>query len=317
MAVTNGKYIWLNGDFVAWDDANIHVSTHALHYGSCLFEGIRAYETEDGPAVFRLVEHVDRLFNSSKIYRMEEGIKWNREEMVEIILETIRKNNHQACYIRPIVYRGYGSLGVNPLNNPVEVSIMTQEWGDYLGKEAVEHGAKVKVSTWNRFAPNTLPAMAKAAANYMNSQLINMEAKLDGYDEGIALDVHGMVSEGSGENLFVIHGNQIITPPLGNSVLPGITRNTLMVIMREMMQTGGELEGFEIVERSVPRELLYLADEVLFCGTAAEVTPVREIDHHKVGSGTRGPITKSLQEKYSAAVRASKADDRHNWLSFV
>jgi branched-chain amino acid aminotransferase len=316
MAIVNGKYIWFNGEFVPWEDAKIHVTAHALHYGSCLFEGIRSYDTEDGPAVFRLPEHIDRLYNSCKIYRMEEGIKWSREEFTEFTLETIRKNQHKSCYIRPIVIRGAGSLGVNPLPCPVEAYIMTQEWGDYLGKEAVEHGAKVKVSTWNRISPNTLPAMAKAAANYMNSQLINMEAKLEGYDEGIALDTNGYISEGSGENIFVIKDRTIITPPLGASVLPGITRDTIKTMIADLSKDGGPLEGFSLIEQIIPRELLYLADEVLFCGTAAEITPVRQIDKIDIGSGTRGPVTKLLQDEYKA-VRRNKAADRHGWLTFV
>ncbi len=316
MEVKNGEFVWFNGEFVPWDDAKIHVATHALHYGTCLFEGIRCYDTEDGPAVLRLPEHVDRLFNSARIYRMEEEIKWSREEFIELILETIRKNKHRACYIRPIVLRGYGSLGVNPFPCPVEAYIMTQEWGDYLGREAVEHGARVKVSTWQRIGPNTMPAMAKAASNYMNSQLINMEAKLEGYDEGIALDVTGYVSEGSGENIFIIRGKKIYTPPLGASVLPGITRDSIFTMIRELQQPGGALEGFSFEEHIIPREMLYLAAEVFFCGTAAEITPIREIDRIKIGSGARGPITKVLQEEFHK-VTASKAADRHGWLTFI
>jgi len=316
MAVKNGEFVWYNGEFVPWDEATIHVATHALHYGSCVFEGIRCYSTEDGPAVFRLREHVDRLYNSAKIYRMESGLSWSREEFVEIILETIRKNAHQSCYIRPCVYRGYGTLGVNPMSCPVDAFVLTQEWGDYLGKEAIEHGASVKISTWQRFAPNTMPAMAKAAANYMNSQLINMEAKLDGYDEGIALDVSGYVSEGSGENLFVIRNKKIYTPPLGASVLPGITRNSIMDLIRDLQKPGAALEDYLLEEHIIPREMLYLADEVFFCGTAAEITPIREVDKISIGTGTRGPITKALQEEFRQ-VMSSKAADRHGWLTFV
>lgn len=316
MTVKNGDYIWFNGTFIPWDDAKIHVASHALHYGSSIFEGIRAYKTEDGPAVFRLQEHVDRLYNSCKIYRMESGLKWSREEFAELILETIRRNGHEACYIRPLVIRGYGSLGVDPLNNPIEAYIMTQEWGDYLGKEAVEHGARVKISTWQRIAPNTLPAMAKAGANYMNSQLINMEAKLEGYDEGIALDTTGYVSEGSGENLFLLRGKKIYTPPLGASVLPGITRNTVITFIRDFQKEGGPLEGYTFEEHIIPREMLYLSDEVFFCGTAAEITPVRQIDGIDIGKGTRGPVTKLLQEEF-VNIRRSKASDRYGWLTFV
>ena len=316
MAVKNGDFVWFNGEFVPWDGAKIHIASHVIHYGSCVFEGIRCYSTEDGPAVFRLPEHVDRLFNSAKIYRMDTELKWNREEFVEIILETIRKNGHQACYIRPLFVRGYATLGVNPFPCPVEGYVLTQEWGDYLGKEAVEHGASVKISTWQRFAPNTLPAMAKAGANYMNSQLINMEAKLDGYDEGIALDVAGYISEGSGENLFVIRNKKIYTPPLGASVLPGITRNSIIDLIRDLIQPGGALEGYVLEEHIIPREMLYIADEVFFSGTAAEITPIRQVDKMDIGTGTRGPATKILQEEFKS-VMVSKAADRHGWLTFV
>lgn len=316
MAAVNGKYIWFNGSFVAWDDAKIHVASHALHYGSCLFEGIKCYQTEDGPAVFRLREHVDRLYNSCRIYRMEKELKWSRPEFGEFILETIRKNGHTNCYIRPIVMRGYGPLGVDPLKNPVEAYIMTQVWGDYLGKEALEHGARVKVSTWTRFAPNTLPAMAKAAGNYMNSLLINMEAKLEGYDEGIALDINGNVSEGSGENIFLIMGKSIVTPPLSSSILPGITRDSMLTIIGELSREGGPLEGYTLEQRVVPREMLYIADEVFMCGTAAEVTPLRQIDKIDIGTGTRGPVTKIIQQEYFR-LRASKANDKFGWLTFV
>lgn len=316
MGVKNGEFIWFNGEFVPWNEAMIHVSAHALHYGTCLFEGIRCYGTEDGPAVFRLTEHVDRLFNSCKIYRMEKEIKWSRDEVQELILETLRKNRHDSCYIRPIVIRGVGSLGVDPFPSPVEVYIMTQEWGDYLGKEAVEHGARVKISTWQRIGPNTVPAMAKAACNYMNSQLIKMEAILDGYDEGVALDVTGYVSEGSGENIFIVRGNKIYTPPLGASVLPGITRNSIITLIKDLQKPGEILEDYLFEEHIIPREMLYIADEVFFCGTAAEVTPVREIDLMPIGSGTRGPITKRLQEEFRKVI-SSKANDRYGWLTFL
>ncbi|HUX08914.1 MAG TPA: branched-chain amino acid transaminase [Acidobacteriota bacterium] len=316
MTVKNGEFIWFNGEFVPWDDAKIHVASHALHYGSAVFEGIRCYATEDGPAVFHLIDHVERLYNSAKIYRMEAGLRWSQDEFIEIILETIRKNKHEACYIRPLVIRGYGSLGVNPLNCPIEAYVITQEWGDYLGKEAVEHGASVKISTWARFSPNTLPAMAKAAANYMNSQLITMEAKLDGYTEGIALDTSGYVSEGSGENIFCIRKNKIYTTPLGASVLPGITRNSLIELIHDLQKPGEALEGYLFEEHIIPREMLYICNEVFFCGTAAEITPIREIDKITIGAGTRGPITKRLQEEFRK-ILSSKAADRHGWLTFV
>jgi len=298
--------IWMNGEFVNWDDATIHIVSHVIHYGTSLFEGLRCYKTKKGSACLRLPEHVDRLFDSCKIYRME--IPYSKQEILDAILETIRVNKMEECYVRPIVYRGYGDVGVNPFNCPVEVTIAVWGWGQYLGTGAVDKGVSVKVSSWARMAPNTFPALAKCGANYMNSQLIKMEAIKEGYTEGIALDVYGYVSEGSGENIFVVNGNVLYTPPLGASVLPGITRDSVMTLAKEM--------GYEVREQLIPREGLYIADEVFFTGSAAEITPIGYIDHIPVGDGSVGQITKQLQEEFFALTSGEK-EDRHGWLTFV
>jgi len=280
--------IWHNGEFIPWEDAQIHVCSHVVHYASAVFEGIRCYKTQDGSAVFRLDDHVKRLTQSAHIYRMP--LEHSAETLEEACLETIRVNEMESCYIRPIAFRGYHSLGVNPMPCPVETYIVVWEWGKYLGEEALEQGVDVMVSSWNRVAANTLPGIAKAAANYMNAQLIKMEALENGYSEGIALDARGYVSEGSGENIFVVRDGRLMTPPLAASVLPGITRECVMVLARE--------RGYEVVETDIPREILYIADEVFFTGTAAEITPVRSIDKIAVGIGSRGPITEELQTAY-------------------
>jgi len=298
--------IWHNGELIPWDDARIHIGSHVLHYGSAVFEGIRCYQTEDGPAVFRLREHIRRLVDSAKIYRMP--LEFGAEEMQEACLETIRANEMDACYIRPIVFRGYHSLGVNPHPCPIETYVMVWEWGKYLGDEALEEGVDVMVSTWNRMAQNTLPPMAKCAANYMNAQLIKMEAMAQGYIEGIALDPRGYVSEGSGENVFVVRDEVIHTPPLSASVLAGVTRDTVMTLAREA--------GYRVEERDVPRDLLYIADEVFFTGTAAEITPVRSIDNVPVGRGHRGPVTAELQDAYFDLVEGRGAS-HGEWLTPV
>ena len=299
--------IWFNGKFIDWDDAKVHVLTHALHYGSSVFEGIRCYATSEGPAIFRAKEHARRLFDSAKIYRMEE-LGFTQEQLVEAMRELVRLNGLAACYIRPITLRGYGEVGVLSLKNPIDTYIICWEWGKYLGAEAIEKGVDVCVSSWTRLAPNTLPAMAKVAANYMNSQLIKMEAVVNGYAEGIALDATGYVSEGSGENVFLVRDGVIYTPTMGTSALPGITRATVL-------QLGKDL-GYEFVQQAIPREWLYIADELFFTGTAAEITPIRSVDRIKLGKGERGPITKSLQEEFSAIVTRRK-EDRHGWLTFV
>jgi len=271
-----------------------------------VFEGARCYATPRGSACFRLDAHMRRLQQSAKIYRMDYNLDlagWN-----EAVLETIRANDMKACYIRPIVYRGYDSLGVNPLTCPVDAAILLWEWGAYLGKEALEEGVDVKVSSWSRMAPNTLPAMAKSAANYANSALIKMEALADGYSEGIALDVAGNISEGSGQNIFMVRDGAIVTPPLGSSILGGITRDSVMTLARDL--------GYTVTESVIPREALYIADEVFFVGTAAEVTPVRSIDKLKIGSGKRGPVTQALQQAFFAVING-EMPDTHGWLTYV
>jgi branched-chain amino acid aminotransferase len=298
--------IWRNGEFIAWDDAKIHVLSHVVSYGSSVFEGIRVYETTNGPAVFRLREHIRRMYDSAKIYRMD--IRFTPDELAEAMLELVRLNKLNSCYIRPIVFRGYGMMGVNGTKNPIDVYLACWEWGRYLGEEALASGVDVCVSSWTRIAPNTLPALSKAGANYMNSQLINMEAVANGYSEGIALDKAGYVSEGAGENIFVIRDGKIVTPPLGTSVLPGITRDAVLTLAADL--------GIPVVEQVVPRELLYIADEVFFTGTAAEISPIRSIDRVTIGTGRRGPITEKLQNEFFGIVNGTKPD-RYNWLTPV
>ncbi|MGC1202570.1 MAG: branched-chain amino acid transaminase [Candidatus Acidiferrales bacterium] len=306
MGFPKTEKIWHNGKLIDWADAMIHVLSHVVSYGSAVFEGIRAYETPQGPAIFRNREHMQRLLNSAYIYRMD--VPFTLDELCEANLDLVRVNKVKSCYLRPIVLRGYGSGGVDPAGNPIEVYLGCWEWGRYLGDEAMKSGVDVCVSSWNRPAPNTLPQMAKAAANYMNSQLIRMEAIANGYVEGIALDTNGQVSEGSGENIFVVYDGGLLTPPISNSALPGITRNSVMAIARDL--------GIPVAEQIIPREMLYISHEVFFCGTAAEVTPIRSIDRIKIGSGTRGPITKRIQDEFFALVTGAKPD-RHNWLSHV
>ena len=298
------KKVWMNGRLVDFADAKVHAFTHAIHYGSGLFEGIRCYVTKQGPAVFRLDEHLRRMYDSCKIYRME--VPFTQEQTRQACLEVIRENDFDDCYLRPLVYRGFHSLGVFPGSCPVDVMIGAWRWGKYLGAEALEQGVDVCVSSWNRMAPNTFPALAKATANYMNSILIRQEAAADGYSEGIALDVNGYVSEGSGENIFLVRDGKVLTPPLGASVLAGITRDTIIRLARDL--------GLEVVETLVPREMLYIADEVFFTGTAAEVTPIRSIDRITIGAGRRGPITERIQKEYFAYI-AGEIPDRYNWLT--
>jgi branched-chain amino acid aminotransferase len=305
--LTPTEKIWHNGRFIRWDEATIHVLSHVVSYGSSVFEGIRCYSTPAGPAIFRLREHVRRMIDSAKIYRME-NLGFSPDELAEAMLELVRVNHMDACYIRPIVLRGYGEVGVNPLRNPIDIYIACWEWGKYLGEEALAEGVDVCVSSWTRLAPNTLPALAKAGANYMNSQLIKMEALANGYSEGIALDSAGYVSEGSGENIFVVRDGKIHTPPLGASVLPGITREAILTLARDL--------GIPLVEAIVPREMLYIADEVFFSGTAAEITPIRSIDRIPVGKGRRGPVAERLQKEFFGIVNGA-APDRYAWLSPV
>jgi branched-chain amino acid aminotransferase len=306
MAFPGTGKIWMNGKLVDWKDANVHIATHVIHYGSGVFEGARCYATPKGSACFRLDAHMRRLQHSAKIYRMEYPL--DLAGWTKAVLDTIRANEMKACYIRPILYRGYDSLGVNPLSCPVDASILLWEWGAYLGKEALEQGTDVKISSWSRMAPNTLPAMAKSSANYANSALIKMEALADGYAEGIALDVSGNISEGSGQNIFIVRDGIIYTPPLGSSILGGITRDSVMTLARDL--------GYTVSESVIPREALYIADEVFFVGTAAEVTPVRSVDKLQVGSGSRGPVTKALQQAFFAVING-EVPDTHGWLTYV
>ncbi len=303
MAVQKTSRIWHNGQFIPWEEARIHVLSHVVSYGSSVFEGIRCYDTPGGPAVFRLKEHTQRLLNSAKIYRMELG--YTLEQLMDAMCELVRVNHNGACYLRPIALRGLGEMGVHPGKCPVEVYLASWEWGKYLGHDALENGVDVCVSSWNRFAPNTLPAMAKAGANYMNSQLVRMEAVANGYNEGIALDVSGLVSEGSGENIFLVSNGTIYTPPIGCSVLPGITRDSVLRLAKDLK--------IPVVEQAIAREALYIGDEVFFSGTAAEITPIRSIDKITVGAGRRGPITQALQEEFFAIIEGRK-EDRHGWL---
>ncbi len=297
--------IWMDGEFVALKDAKINVLSHVVHYGTSVFEGIRCYETEKGPAVFRLEEHMQRLIDSAKIYKMD--IPYTKEELIEAVIETIKVNNLKSCYIRPITYRGFKELGVNPLGCPIETTIAAWEWGSYLGEEEMKKGANIGVSTWRKPAPDTLPVMAKAGANYMNSQLANLEAGEHGYDEAILLDYQGNVAEGSGENIFIVENGKIITPNLA-SVLRGITRDTIITLARDL--------GYEVSEEIIARERLYLADEVFFTGSAAEVTPIRAIDNRQIGEGKRGPITKKLQDAFFSVVEG-KSEDKHGWLTYI
>jgi len=305
MAVKKVDKIWMNGKLVNWDDAKIHVLSHVIHYGSSWFEGIRCYETARGTAVFRLDKHVRRLFDSVKIYRTD--MPYTEAQVEEAILATIRANKMKACYIRPVVYRGYGDVGVNPLGCPVDVTIAVWEWGSYLGAEALNNGIDVCISTWARPAPNTLPQMAKAGGNYLLSQLMKIEAIKAGFSEAIALDVNGNLSEGTGENLFAVKDGVLYTPPLTSSLLPGITRMSIMQMAKE--------DGVEVREMNLPRELVYVADELFFSGTAAEITPIRSVDKVNVGDGKPGPLTMKLQKQFFDIVK--NANDKHHWLKFV
>jgi branched-chain amino acid aminotransferase len=304
--VTPTAKIWRNGALIPWDDARIHVLSHVVSYSSAVFEGIRCYATPAGPAVFRLDAHLRRLLDSARICRMEPS--YTPAGLTEAVRELVRANGLSACYIRPIVLRGYGAMGVFPSNNPVEVFIACWEWGAYLGDAAAAEGIDVCVSSWNRIAPNTLPALAKSAANYMNSQLIKMEAVANGYQEGIALDVFGLVSEGSGENVFVARDGKLVTPPLGSSALGGITRESVIQFALDL--------GIPVAEASIPREALYIADEIFLTGTAAEITPVRSVDRIPVGAGRRGPLTARLQEAFLGIVQGARPDT-HGWLTRV
>lgn len=300
------EYIWKNGELIAWEDATVHVTAHALHYGSSVFEGVRAYSTPQGPSVFRLQPHTRRLLNSAKIARIE--VSYDEDQLNNAILDTIRRNGHDACYIRPLIFRGANKLGVEGRQNPTETVIITMEWGRYLGPEAIEQGVDVQVSSWRRIAPDTFASMAKIGGQYVNSQFISMEAHDNGFNEGIALDYAGNISEGAGENLFVILDGVVYTPGIGSSILMGITRDTVLTLFKDL--------GVEVRHETLSRDMLYIADEIFFTGTAAEVTPVRSVDRIKVGAGKRGPITKAVQDEFFALTSGAKPD-RHGWLTSV
>jgi branched-chain amino acid aminotransferase len=299
-------YIWFNGELVEWEKATVHVLAHALHYGSSVFEGMRCYDTPRGPAMFRMQPHLRRMFDSAKIYRME--IPYTQEQVSTAIKEVIQANKLRSAYVRPVVYRGYGTISLDASPCPVEIAIAAFEWGSYLGAESLEQGVDVCVSSWNRFAPNTMPALAKAGGNYLNSQLVKAEALQNGYSEGIVLDTNGLVSEGSGENLFVIRDGIIFTPPFSASILSGVTRDSVLHLARE--------QGIEIREQVVPREMLYMADEVFFTGTAAEIVPIRSIDRMPVGTGKRGPITAGLQAAFFSVVQGERTED-YGWMEYI
>jgi branched-chain amino acid aminotransferase len=301
-----GSNVWVNGQLVPWEKATVHVSAHALHYGSSVFEGIRAYATKRGSAVFCLDAHVERLVNSCKVFRMD--LPYGAGEIKEAILKTICANGHEACYIRPLVFRGTGVLGIEPRKSTIETAIMTMEWGAYLGPEAVELGVDVGVSSWRRMAPDTFPAMAKIGGQYVNSQFAKMEAHDRGFAEGIVLDTNGYVSEGSGENLFLVSRGIIYTPPLWASILEGITRRCAIQLAADL--------GFELREQMISREWLYIADELFFTGTAAEISPIRSVDGLQIGAGRRGPVTKALQAVFFGITRG-ELEDRHGWLTPV
>jgi len=297
--------IWFNGDFVPHDEAQVHVLSHVLHYGSSVFEGIRCYDTERGSAIFRLEEHMQRLYDSAQIYRME--IPYEFETLNAAAVDTVERSGLPECYIRPVVFRGKGPMGVNALQNPVETFIAVWEWGQYLGEEALQEGVDVEMASWNRMAPNTFPAMAKAGGNYLNASLVKMDAIKNGKVEGIMLTTDGYVAEGSGENLFVVKNGTLYTAPVGLSILPGITRDSVITLAEDL--------GYNVVEKRIPREALLTADELFFTGTAAEVTPIRTVDDYEIGEGTRGPITKELQDAFFEVVQDGK--DPYDWLTFV
>ena len=306
MGLLKSEKIWHNGKLCAWDEATIHVLSHVVSYGSALFEGARCYATPEGPAVFRLGDHMQRLLDSCRIYRIETG--YTRAQLEQACIDVLRVNRLPSAYLRPIVLRGYGSMGVLPTDNPIETYIAAWEWGKYLGPEALQNGVDVCISSWRRMAPDTMPAMAKAASNYMNSQLIKMEAHANGYTEGIALDVYGNISEGSGENIFLVRKGRLHTPPLASSALAGITRDSVLRIAAEMNLT--------VIEENIPREALYIADELFFTGTAAEITPIRSVDRIPVGAGRRGDITAAIQKRFFQ-LAMGEAPDVYSWRTPV
>jgi branched-chain amino acid aminotransferase len=299
-------WIWRDGDFIAWQDANVHVLSHSMQFGSSAFEGIRCYDTPRGPAIFRLEDHLQRLLNSCKIYRME--VPYTVDELVAANCELVEKNGLNACYLRPMVIRGYGAAGMVPFDSPVEVFLPCWPWGSYLGDHAMENGADACVSSWARMAPNTTPSMAKIAGNYLGGQLIKMEALANGYDEGIALGPDGLISEGSGQNVFVVQRGVIFTSPMNGTLLPGITRDSIITLARDA--------GLDVREGPMQREMLYTADEIFLTGTASEVTPVRSVDKIKVGIGRTGEVTKLLQRTFLDLAQG-KTEDKYHWLCHV
>jgi branched-chain amino acid aminotransferase len=305
MAFGTGK-IWYDGKFVEWADAKCHILSHVIHYGSSVFEGVRCYETQLGSGVFRLHDHVKRLYDSAKIYRMD--IPFTQEQFRQAVVETVSVNSLKSCYIRPIAFRGYATMGVNPLSCPVNCAIAAWSWGKYLGEDAMEKGVSVRVSSWRRPAPDTFPTLAKAGGNYLNSQLVKMEAVNDGFDEGIALDHYGFVSEGSGENIFLVRNGVLYTPPTSSSILPGITRHCVYKLASDL--------GIRMRQQVIPREALYIADEVFFSGTAAEITPVTKIDNIVIGTGQRGPVTERIQSEFFKIVEG-RTPDRHSWFTYL
>ena len=308
MGFDGAKLIWMNGKMVPWEQATVHIMAHALHYGSSVFEGIRVYKTSDGPKIFRLTDHIKRLYDSAKIYRMP--IPYDLDELIGVCKQLIAVNElNNGAYIRPIALRGYGDVGLAPKpDHPVDVAIAAWEWGAYLGADGMEKGVDVCVSSWQRVAPNTVPALAKAGGNYLSSQLISTEAKRLGFAEGIALSTDGTVSEGAGENLFLVKDGEILTPPAASSILTGITRNTIMQLAGRM--------GLTVREQSIPREMMYLVDEMFFTGTAAEITPVRSVDRIEVGDGSRGPVTKKMQDAFFGLF-SGETEDTEGWLEGI
>jgi len=306
MAIPKSEWIWHNGQFVKWDEANVHIMTHALHYGSSVFEGIRVYAHPKGTAILGLDAHVRRLFDSCHIMRME--LSFSQDEIKSVIVETVKRNQHSSCYIRPLAYKSTGTISMDARGIPTDLAIITFEMGRYLGIDAIEQGVDAMVSSWRRMAPDTLAALSKTGANYVNSQFVTMDAVDAGYVEGITLDVSGMVSEGSGENVFLIRDGIIYTPPVSASILLGITRGYVITLAREM--------GYEVREETFPREMLYIADELFFTGTAVEISPIRSVDKIKIGNGSRGPIAKKLQDEFFSVLNGTKPD-KHNWLTFV
>ncbi len=307
MALEKTDWIFLNGEWKAWDDANVHVTTHALHYGSAAFEGIRAYSTAEGPAIFRLGAHVERLIDSSRILRMELD-EYPQERLEQICIESVSRNNLDSCYIRPLVFRGGGTLGLNPLDTPVEVMSFAVKWGRYLGEEAIEQGVDVAISSWRRFDAGTASPLGKIAGQYVTSQFVSIEARQNGFAEGILLDEHGNITEGAGENIFLVLGDEIITPGIASSILAGITRDTVITLARDL--------GYTVTFAPISRDMLYLGDEMFMTGTAAEISAIRSVDRLPIGKGTRGPVTESLQKVFFDLVEG-RSEDKYGWLTHV